>query len=282
MLRRINPEQIRHTRIGSDRTTSVKSIQLPPVSEMDAHKFLREGLLSNPEIYFARLVVLGEGDSEDIVLPKIFEAAGLPMDENGIILAQLGGRHVNYLWKLLSDLEIPYATLLDLDLGRHQGGWGRLRYAAQQLIQIGVDAGEPDQFPKWNGANPLDGEKYSNDWLAFLKSHGVFFSFPLDLDFSMIRAFPASYGVETEPMSALDDTTCKSVLGKSHADISWYSDDERKYFDDYHSLFKVGSKPASHIQALSNLKLEDIAVALPQPYGELVNYVKTKLAVGYE
>lgn len=282
MLRRINPEQIRHTRIGSDRTTSVKSIQLPPVSEMDAHKFLREGLLSNPEIYFARVVVLGEGDSEDIVLPKIFEAAGLPMDENGIILAQLGGRHVNYLWKLLSDLEIPYATLLDLDLGRHQGGWGRLRYAAQQLIQIGVNAGEPYKFPRWNGANPLNGENDSNGWLAFLKSHGVFFSFPLDLDFSMIRAFPASYGVETDHMSAPDDTTCKSVLGKSHADISWYSDDERKYFDDYHSLFKVGSKPASHIQALSNLKLEDIAVALPQPYEELVNYVKTKLAVGYE
>ncbi len=79
--------------------------------------------MSNPEIYFARVVVLGEGASEDIVLPKMFEAAGLPMDENGIILAQLGGRHVNYLWKLLSDLEIPYATLLDLDLGRHQGGW---------------------------------------------------------------------------------------------------------------------------------------------------------------
>jgi putative ATP-dependent endonuclease of OLD family len=282
MLRRINPEQIRHTRIGSDRTTSVKSIQLPPVSEMDAHKFLREGLLSNPEIYFARVVVLGEGDSEDIVLPKIFEAAGLPMDENGIILAQLGGRHVNYLWKLLSDLEIPYATLLDLDLGRHQGGWGRLRYAAQQLIQIGVDAGVPDQLPRWNGANPLDGETYSNDWLSFLKSHGVFFSFPLDLDFSMIRAFPAGYGVETDNISAPDDTTCKSVLGKAHADISWYSEGERKYFDDYHSLFKVGSKPASHIQALSNLKLEDIAVVMPQPYGELVNYVKAKLAARYE
>jgi putative ATP-dependent endonuclease of OLD family len=145
-----------------------------------------------------------------------------------------------------------------------------------------VDAGEPDQFPRWNGANPLDGENCSTGWLSFLKRHGVFFSFPLDLDFSMIRAFPAGYGVETDHMSAPDDSTCKSVLGKSHADISWYSDDERKYFDDYHALFKVGSKPASHIQALSNLKLEDVAVALPQPYGELVNYVKNKLAVGYE
>ena len=41
MLRRIDPEKIRHTRIGRDRTTSVKTIKLPPASEMDAHKFLR-------------------------------------------------------------------------------------------------------------------------------------------------------------------------------------------------------------------------------------------------
>ena len=282
ILRRINPEQIRHTRLGSDRTTSVKTIQLPPAADMDAHKFLREGLLSNPEIYFARVVVLGEGASEDIVLPKMFEAAGLPMDENGIILAQLGGRHVNYLWKLLTDLGIPYATLLDLDLGRHQGGWGRFRYAAQQLIQIGIAAGEPEKFSKWNSANPLDGTANSNGWIAFFKSHGVFFSSPLDLDFSMIRAFPAAYGLDEDFMLAPDDTTCKSVLGKSHADLAWYSDDEKQFFDDYHSLFKVGSKPASHIEALSNLKLTDMALALPQPYGALVDYVKAKLAGVYE
>jgi energy-coupling factor transporter ATP-binding protein EcfA2 len=282
ILRRINPEQIRHTRLSSDRTTSVKTIQLPPAADMDAHKFLREGLLSNPEIYFARVVVLGEGASEDIVLPKMFEAAGLPMDENGIILAQLGGRHVNYLWKLLTDLGIPYATLLDLDLGRHQGGWGRFQYAAQQLIQIGVAAGEPEKFAKWNSANPLDGTPNSNDWISFFKSHGVFFSSPLDLDFSMIRAFPAAYGLIEGFMFAPDDTTCKSVLGKSHADLSWYSDADKEFFDDYHTLFKVGSKPASHIEALSNLKLADIALALPQPYGEVVAHVRAKLAGVYE
>lgn len=282
ILRRINPEQIRHTRIGSDRTTSVKTIQLPPAAEMDAHKFLREGLLSNPEIYFARVVVLGEGASEDIVLPKMFEAAGLPMDENGIVLAQLGGRHVNYLWRLLTDLGIPYATLIDLDLGRYQGGWGRLRYAAQQLIQIGVDAGEPDKLHDWDAANPLDGTENSNDWLEFFRSQGVFFSFPLDLDFSMIRVFPAAYGLDKDEMSAPDDTTCKSVLGKSHAELSWYSDDEKELFDDYQTLFKVGSKPASHIEALSKLNLADIAASLPQPYGELVDFVKAKLAEVYE
>jgi len=279
MLRRIEPSQIRHTRIGADRTTSVKTIQLPPESEMDAHKFLREGLLSNPEVYFARFVVLGEGASEDIVLPKIFEAAGLPMDESGIVLAQLGGRHVNYLWKLLSDLEIPYATLLDLDLGRHQGGWGRLRYAAQQLLQVGVKVNNIDQIPKWDVSNPLADK---NMPLSFFTRKGVFFSFPLDLDFSMIRAFPEAYGLDASLMSAPDDTTCKSVLGKAHADLSWYSVDEKEFFDDYHALFKVGSKPASHIEALSNLKLEEMMSALPQPYGELVDYVKAKLAGVYE
>lgn len=281
MLKRIDPKQIRHTRIGSDRTTSVKNIQLPPATELDAHKFLREGLLSNPEIYFARVVVLGEGASEDIVLPKMFEAAGLPMDENGIILAQLGGRHVNYLWKLLIDLDIPYATLLDLDLGRHQGGWGRLRYAVHQLNQIKSTANDPEEMPKWNGANPLAGD-HCDAWFSFFKDNGVFFSSPLDLDFSMIRAFPEAYGLDKTSMSVPDGTTCKSVLGKSHADLSWYSNDEKKYFDDYHTLFKVGSKPASHIEALSNLTLDGIASALPPPYGELVAYVKTKLAGVYE
>lgn len=282
ILRRIDPGQIRYTRIGENRTTSVKTIKLPPASEMDAHKFLREGLLSNPEIYFARIVVLGEGDSEDIVLPKVFEAVNLPMDEYGIILAQLGGRHVNYLWKILNDLEIPYVTLLDLDLGRHQGGWGRLRYAAQQLNQVGVNADDPEKLPKWDVANPLDGTKDSSERLSFFKQNGVFFSIPLDLDFSMIRAFPEAYRLEKILMVAPDNTTCMSVLGKSHANLAWYSEPEKEFFDNYHKLFKVGSKPASHIEALSNLELAHLATNLPQSYRELVEYVRTKLAEVYE
>jgi len=47
-------------------------------------------------------------------------------------------------------------------------------------------------------------------------------------------------------------------------------------------LFKVGSKPASHIEALSKLKLADMELAMPQPYGEVMDYVKAKLAGVYE
>lgn len=284
MLRRIDPKQIRHTRIGDERTASIKTVKLPPAAEGDAHKFVREGLLSNPELYFARIVILGEGASEDIVLPKLFEAAGLPLDANGIVLAQLGGRHVNYLWKLLTDLSIPYVTLLDLDLGRHQGGWGRLRYIFKQLENIGVSTPvELDKLPKWNEVNPLEcGHQLSVDCLAFLKSQGIYFSSPLDLDFSMIRAFPRAYGLDEEKMSVPDNAAYKSVLGKSHGDPSWYSNSEMKYFEDYHSLFKLGSKPASHLAALSNLELSEIEASLPHSYKELVESAKTKLAGVYE
>lgn len=286
MLRRVKPEHIRYTRLGENRTASVKTIKLPPASELDAHKFVREGLISNPEIYFARLVILGEGASEDIVLPKLFEAGELPLDENGIVLAQLGGRHVNYLWRILSDLDIPYATLLDLDLARHGGGWGRIKYAREQLRKIGVKVGD-GELTKWNVSSPLVAQEGKDPdlglkWIEFLGKNGVFYSQPLDLDFSMLTSYPGAYGISTDDLEAPDDATCRSVLGKSHADTAWYSDDEKKYFEDYLQLFKVGSKPAAHIEGLSNLEIAAIESGLPEQYRELINYVAAKLKGVFE
>lgn len=283
MLRRVPPEQIRHTRIGKSRIATVKEISMPPKSEMDAYKFIREGILSNPEVYFSKFVVLGEGASEDIVLPKLFEAAGLPVDENGITIAQLGGRHVNYMWKLLNDLEIPYATLLDLDLGRYQGGWGRIKYAADQLIKIGKNAGgDPEALPKWNSGNPLSGGEVEQSWLAFMQSNQIFYSQPLDLDFSMIQQYCEAYGIDTLLLSAPDESTFKSVLGKSYEHDEWYSSEEKLLFEDYHKLFKVGSKPAEHISALSKLELPAILANMPESYKQLIERVRSRLAEVFE
>ncbi|WP_122266122.1 ATP-dependent endonuclease, partial [Pseudomonas syringae] len=124
MLRRVEPENIRYLRLNRRRRTQVTIIQLPP-KRSDAYKFVREAVQAFPELYFARLVVLGEGDSEEIVLPRILQAKGAPVDEFAVAIAPLGGRHVNHFWRLLSALGTPYITLLDLDVGRHQGGWGR-------------------------------------------------------------------------------------------------------------------------------------------------------------
>ena len=52
------------------------------------------------------------------------------------------GRHVKHFWWLLPELNIPYATLLDLDLGRAGGGFGRVKTAIENLIETGVSKAE--------------------------------------------------------------------------------------------------------------------------------------------
>ncbi len=75
MLRRVAPELIRYLRLTEARKTRVTCIKLPEKTD-DAHKFVREAVQAFPEIYFSRLVVLGEGDSEEIVLPRLLQAKG--------------------------------------------------------------------------------------------------------------------------------------------------------------------------------------------------------------
>lgn len=36
-------------------------------------------------------------------------------------------------------------------------------------------------------------EGEDNDWVKALREEGIFFSFPLDIDFAMLRAFPRAY-----------------------------------------------------------------------------------------
>ena len=94
--------------------------------------------------------MIGEGDSEHLIFNRLMEVYDKDFDDNIISFAPLGHRFVNHIWKLLSSIHVPYITLLDLDVGREGGGWGRVKYALQQLINIGkskkklleVDGGE--------------------------------------------------------------------------------------------------------------------------------------------
>ncbi|HGF9414985.1 TPA: ATP-dependent endonuclease, partial [Acinetobacter baumannii] len=94
------------------------------------------------------------------------------------------------------------------------------------------------------------------------------------LDFSMLKAFPEAYKVSKETP---DEKTIKSVLGKSYFNSNQYSDEEKELFDTYHSHFKVGSKPAAHIDGLSNINDEDLKSNMPQAYKDLATKVKEML-----
>jgi len=191
-----------------------------------------------------------------------------------VTIAPLGGRHVNHFWRLLSALQIPYLTLLDLDISRFQGGWGRVKYVNDQLGQHepGLKLPPDHGIPKWNS----DVAKIADylHYLEKLEENGVFFSYPMDLDFALLLAFPDEYEVERE---LPDADLIKAVLGKSHHDSSQYTDDQLELFATYHSKFKVGSKPASHIEALANLTDEVMAAGMPASLDRLADAVMKKL-----
>lgn len=277
MLRRVEPENIRYLRLTEARQTQVTQIEMPPTSD-EAHKFVREAVQAFPELYFSRLVVLGEGDSEEIVLPRLLKAKGAPVDEYAISVVPLGGRHVNHFWRLLSALNIPFITLLDLDLARYQGGWGRLKYVNDQLENYSPDMVLPPDhvIPKWNNDEHklLDYGHY----IAKLESRAVFFSSPMDLDFTMLKSFSVAYELDEADKIKPEVGKVKAVLGDSYHGVDQYTEEEQKLFITYHKCFKLHSKPAAHINALSKLSDNELLAKMPLSLNRLADTVIAKLA----
>lgn len=283
IMRRVDPKNVRYLRLDGDRKTTIRTIKLPDEEQdADAHKFVREAVQAFPELYFSRYVVLGEGDSEEVVLPRLISAAGTLIDDASISVVPLGGRHVNHFWRLLHGLDIPFVTLLDLDLARFGGGWGRIRYAARQLLVYagaeadGLTAEDIAAIPNWNAEPRL--RTNGAIWKNRLETQGVFFSFPLDLDFAMLRSFPGAYRLADDELTAPDQAMLKAVLGKNHDVVDGqYEAEKLKYFEAYHKRFKVGSKPSWHLQAMAELSDEELAANMPNSLKRLVERVITEM-----
>ena len=285
LLRRVDPRSIRFLRLGAARTTTVRRIVLPDDDETAA-KYVREAVQAYPELYFSRFVVLGEGDSEQVVLPRVLAAAGISEDDASVSVVPLGGRHVNHFWRLLNELQIPHATLLDLDAGRYHGGWGRVRNALKQINAVRPGTFKVDvisRLPGWDADCDFPtrddaGFKVGHGPIQSLERHGVFFSHPVDLDMMMLVAYPDAYAVEpTEPIEP-DEKTIVAVLGKVHVNEARLPDDVRVLFDDYHDRFDLASKPAAHLTALADLSDELLLEDLPDVLARLVEHVRTSLA----
>ncbi|MBF2014279.1 MAG: AAA family ATPase [Rivularia sp. T60_A2020_040] len=291
ILGRIQPEEVRHFRlIQESRTVSVNEIKLPDKNDTK-YKYIREAVNAYPELYFARFVILGEGDSEQVVLPKLASAMGLEVDPSFVAIVPLGGRHVNHFWKLLKELDIPYATLLDLDYGRKGAGWGRIKYAFKQLIEIGVPSEEILEFSDSNGnkhkiseeeLEPLHTQQDSieeiNNFVTHLEKFGVFFSSPLDLDMAMLSCFPDVYKntQNSQPRTSQDDAI-KAVLSNDADKYQSAYSDVLELFPWYKYLFLTKSKPSTHLQALCEISEEDLNSKAPSILKKLLEYAHTKL-----
>lgn len=300
LLNRVEPENIRYFRLHDNKNTIVKEILLPREDKDDAENvdtftYVKEAVKAYPEIYFAKVVILGEGDSEEIVIPKIAQVNGIELDTSLITFAPLGGRYVNHFWKLLNELSIPHVTLLDYDFRRGGGGWGRIKYAVKQLISIGVDKNillkmsdgvlsdeDLEVMHSWD-----EDRDEEIAWIESLKEYGVYFSFPYDLDWLMLNEFFEDYKKFVPenggPRLPKDDdpeynkkvkAAIASVLKKEEKDIDISKfDDFEKYFW-YRYLFLGRGKPLSHNYVLSKMEDDKLRDNSPEVLNELIETVR--------
>ena len=207
IVKRIEPEDLRYLRIensSGDSQTIISDIKLPKETQ-ESYKYIKGAIQAYPELYFAKLVILGEGDSEELLLPKIFDLLGKEIDSAQISIVPLGGRHVNYFWKLLNSLKIPHITLLDFDNERYGGGWGRVKYVIQQLLEIGIERSDLVKLKDGRILKDEDIARISSwqicdifsqpllSWINHLEKFNIFFSAPLDIDFLMLQHYKEHY-----------------------------------------------------------------------------------------
>lgn len=290
VVSRVPPESVRYCRqVGG--ASKVQVIPMP-ADGAAVVKFVRSAMLAFPELYFARMVILVEGDSERIVLPKLAEALNLSLDPSFVAIAPLGGRHVAHFWRLLSGLGIPYVTLLDLDLGRDGGGYGRLKTAFANLIELGgapkkllmtssgehLTKAEFGEMHTWNNLSNLDG------WVDVLEQKGnVFFSSPLDLDLAMLAAFPAAYKkvIDGTGPKMTDEAAAEVVLGTGGMGVAAFTDARAPFLShmaEYRYHFLTHSKPATHLRALTYIESADLASKMPAVLSRLLKHVDFTLS----
>lgn len=318
IVKRVLPESIRYFNISVDEVvTKVKKIVLPRLQgsaeNEEAYKYVKEAVRAYPEIYFSKLVILGEGDSEEIVIPKAIELETEDhLDSISVSVVPLGGRHVNHFWKLLNELEIPYVTLLDLDKERNGGGWGRIKYALSQLIKIGVDKSELLSLmdgsilsdEDMNDMHTWDESYVDNQmtWIQRLESYDIYFSSPLDLDFMMLEAFPDAYkrilrvnegpridkvgkvleieNDEPELPEYLErvSNATKHALKEGGSSGDTYTIEQKKLMVWYDYFFLQRGKPVTHRLAILNITDELFEERLPAPLKRLIASVKQKIS----
>jgi hypothetical protein len=307
----VEPDNVRYF-LGHEHTakTKVKPIPLPEDRGDEAFKYVREAVRGFPELYFSRLVILGEGASEEVVLSRLFKASGTPLDSHFISVVPLGGRHVNHFWRLLHGLGIPFLTLLDLDREKEGGGWGRIQYVRNELVQRFGGKNKRLEFTKDGKTHSIADAKFDtlhersdtdikglNHWLAFFESEfDIFFASPLDLDFSMLEAFPSAYkgripagrgprlpGHETPDYREAIERRMKQVLAadvsSARSDLgSTYTEVQRELFAWYKYIFSDRSKPVAHMGTLVTLKDKELIKNAPKVLKDLVTKAQAIVA----
>lgn len=133
---------LRHDK-KADTTIAVSTARVP-LSKRDESDLQRYIDVSRGEIFFARGVILVEGDAERFLVPAFAEALDIPLDMLGITVCSVGGTNFTPYVKLLGPvgLKIPYVILTDRDPNGERPTYVRRRLIKiMELLEDDVDYG---------------------------------------------------------------------------------------------------------------------------------------------
>lgn len=131
---------LRHDAV-KDATTAV-STATTPLTKRDKADLQRYIDVSRGEIFFARGVILVEGDAERFLVPAFAEALDIPLDMLGITVCSVSGTNFMPYVKLLGPqgLSIPHVILTDRDPNGTKPPRVRRRLIdVLRLVEDGVD-----------------------------------------------------------------------------------------------------------------------------------------------
>ena len=102
---------------ASEETTIAVSTAKAPLTQRDEADLQRYIDVSRGEIFFARGVILVEGDAERFLIPAFAEVLDIPLDMLGITVCSVSGTNFTPYVKLLGPqgLNIPHVILTDRD-----------------------------------------------------------------------------------------------------------------------------------------------------------------------
>jgi hypothetical protein len=115
-------------------------------------------------------------------------------------------------------------------------------------------------------------------WAQWLRQFNVFFCTPLDLDYSMLEAFPLAYQV-IEPgrqgPSPLGEPRT-AVLGED-GQAHLYAADQDALMRWYRYLFLGRGKPSTHVRVLSGQDSAALAAGAPEELRALLTSIVARL-----
>jgi putative ATP-dependent endonuclease of the OLD family len=118
-------------------TRGTTLFQPEPLAEAEAFRVLSEFDSERAELFLARAALLVEGRTEKMTFPLVFEALGIELDKEGIIVVECGGKgNMPLFARVCNACGVPYVVVHDRDAPKGQRPVESERVVNQQILDV--------------------------------------------------------------------------------------------------------------------------------------------------